>query len=222
MEKLKQFLKDDVDMQEVEAAVLELQEQGTKSYLAGLDKDKALELLKSNKALSSAHDSLFAKGLETWKEKTLPGLVDEEYKKRNPPESEEQKRIRALEDKLAQADQERQRVAQLEFLRNKADEVRKEKGISVSDSLLKRYIGQSEEESLSNFNELVEEITTSVNSGVDSEIKKRFPGNNKPQSAASDGEITYKQLTEMSDDELKQLGSEKINEIVAKASGETQ
>lgn len=45
-------------------------------------------------------DSHTTKGLETFKAKTLPKLVEEEVAKRNPEETPEQKRIRELEEKL--------------------------------------------------------------------------------------------------------------------------
>ena len=42
-------------------------------------------------------DRYFTKGLESWKEKNLEKIVDEEISKRNPEQSDEQKRISALE-----------------------------------------------------------------------------------------------------------------------------
>lgn len=56
-------------------------------------------------------DSFFSKGLESWKAKTLPSIIDEEILKRNPTETPEQKRIRELEEKLNRQELNTQRNA---------------------------------------------------------------------------------------------------------------
>lgn len=66
--------------------------------------------------LQSEKDRTFSKGLETWKEKTLPQLLEEEIKKRYPEETEEQRELRELKTQIEQIKKEKER----ETLRAKA------------------------------------------------------------------------------------------------------
>lgn len=59
-----------------------------------------LKTSEGKKFIQPKYDTFFSNGLKTWKEKTLPTLIDEEIAKRNPEETPEQKRIRELEEKL--------------------------------------------------------------------------------------------------------------------------
>lgn len=57
-----------------------------------LDSENGLKLIQPRL------DKYHTKGLETWKEKNLSKLVEEEFSKRNPGETEDQKRLRKIED----------------------------------------------------------------------------------------------------------------------------
>ena len=106
------------------------EDASVKSYIEGFnplaaltDPKAAHDLVESHKALKGYRDSFVTKSLDTYREKTLPGLIDEEIKKRHPDETPEQKRIRELEQKLAERERREQEQARREKLRAKAKEI---------------------------------------------------------------------------------------------------
>ena len=141
LEELKQFLEDNKDNEEVQ------------KYLEGLyivpKKVKTfLETDAGKKLIQPMLDSYFTKGLESWKEKTMPGLIEEEIKKKFPDETEEQKRLRKLEEELAK---ERQARAKSELI-NKATTLATQKGLPVE--VVHYFVGQDEEETVNNLTAL--------------------------------------------------------------------
>lgn len=141
LEELKQFLEDNKEDKEVQ------------EYLEGLylvpKKVKAfLETDAGKKLIQPALDSYFTKGLETWKEKTMPSLVEEEIKKKFPDETEEQKRLRKLEEELAK---ERQARTKSELI-NKATQLATQKGLPVE--VVHYFVGQDEDETVNNLTAL--------------------------------------------------------------------
>ena len=138
LEEIKKFLEENKDTEEV------------KSYLAGLSKPTPegvkgyLDTEEGKKILQPRLDAYFTKGLETWKEKTLPTLLDEEIKKKFPGETEEQKRLRKLEEELAQ---ERQARLKSELV-NKATTLATQKELPVE--LVSYFVGQDEDTTVSN------------------------------------------------------------------------
>lgn len=138
---LKQFLEDNKDDKEVQ------------EYLEGLyivpKKVKTfLETDAGKKLIQPMLDSYFAKGLESWKEKTMPGLIEEEIKKKFPDETEEQKRLRKLEEELAK---ERQARTKSELI-NKATTLATQKGLPVE--VVHYFVGQDEDETVNNLTAL--------------------------------------------------------------------
>jgi hypothetical protein len=77
--------------------------------------------------LQSEKDRHFSKGLDTWKEKSLPELLESEIKKRYPDETEEQKQLRELKLQFDQLKQEKQK----ETIRNQAYKEATEKGLPL-------------------------------------------------------------------------------------------
>jgi hypothetical protein len=141
LEELKQFLEDNKEDKEVQ------------EYLEGLylvpKKVKAfLETDAGKKLIQPALDSYFTKGLETWKEKTMPSLIEEEIKKKFPDETEEQKRLRKLEEELAK---ERQARTKSELI-NKATQLATQKGLPVE--VVHYFVGQDEDETVNNLTAL--------------------------------------------------------------------
>lgn len=141
LEELKQFLEDNKDNKEI------------LNYLKGLfvtpeGVKEFLETSAGKKILQPMLDSYFTKGLESWKEKTMPGLIEEEIKKKFPDETEEQKRLRKLEEELAK---ERQARIKSELL-NKATTLATQKGLPVE--VVHYFVGQDEEETVNNLTAL--------------------------------------------------------------------
>ena len=141
LEELKQFLEDNKEDKEVQ------------EYLEGLylvpKKVKAfLETDAGKRLIQPALDSYFTKGLETWKEKTMPSIIEEEIKKKFPDETEEQKRLRKLEEELAK---ERQARTKSELI-NKATQLATQKGLPVE--VVHYFVGQDEDETVNNLTAL--------------------------------------------------------------------
>jgi dGTP triphosphohydrolase len=74
--------------------------------LTTLTNEQVMELVSKNTHLIAEIDRRCTKAIETYKEKTLPALVNEQVqaklKELNPTETPEQKRIREMEQKLAE------------------------------------------------------------------------------------------------------------------------
>lgn len=142
LEEIKQFFEQNKDNEDV------------KNYLAGLSKPTPegvtafLDTAEGKKLLQPKLDAHFTKGLETWKEKTLPSLLDEEIKKKFPGETEEQKRLRKLEEELAK---ERQARVKSELI-NKATTLATQKGLPVE--LVAYFVGQDEDSTVNNLTAL--------------------------------------------------------------------
>jgi hypothetical protein len=141
LEELKQFIEQNKDNQEVMTYLrgLILTPEGVTSFL---------DTAEGKKLLQPRLDQHFTKGLETWKEKTLPGLIDEEIKKKFPAETEEQKRLRKLEEEL---EKERQARIKSELI-NKATTLATQKGLPVD--LVAYFVGQDEESTTNNLTAL--------------------------------------------------------------------
>ena len=141
LDELKQFIEENKDNQEVQ------------NYLRGLimtpeGVNAFLDTPEGKKLLQPRLDQHFTKGLETWKEKTLPGLIDEEIKKKFPAETEEQKRLRKLEEEL---ERERQTRIRAELM-NKATTLATQKGLPVE--LVAYFVGQDEDSTVNNLTAL--------------------------------------------------------------------
>ncbi|MDU0318202.1 capsid assembly scaffolding protein Gp46 family protein, partial [Staphylococcus epidermidis] len=81
-------------------------DKDVKEYLSGLktvsvdDVKGFLDTEEGKRFIQPELDRYHTKGLESWKEKNLENLIEKEVKERNPEQSEEQKRITALEQEL--------------------------------------------------------------------------------------------------------------------------
>ncbi|HEG7659743.1 TPA: DUF4355 domain-containing protein [Staphylococcus aureus] len=106
-----------------------------------------------------------SKGLESWKEKNLEDLIEQEVRKRNPEQSEEQKRISALEQELEKRDAEAKR----EKLRSNA--LGKAQELNLPTSLVDRFLGDSDEDTEQNLKALKETFDKYVQKGVESKFK---------------------------------------------------
>lgn len=127
--------------------------QEVMNYLRGLiltpeGVNAFLDTEAGKKLLQPRLDQHFSKGLETWKEKTLPTLLEEEIKKRFPDETEEQKRLRKLEEEL---ERERQTRIRAELM-NKATTLATQKGLPVD--LVAYFVGQDEDSTVNNLTAL--------------------------------------------------------------------
>lgn len=159
IEEVKSFFEEHKDDKEV------------KDYLKGLktvsvdDVKVFLDTEEGKRFIQPELDRYHSKGLESWKEKNLEELIEQEVRKRNPEQSEEQKRISALEQELEKRDAEAKR----EKLRSNA--LGKAQELNLPTSLVDRFLGDSDEDTEQNLKALKETFDKYVQKGVESKFK---------------------------------------------------
>lgn len=170
LEELKQFIEANKDNQEVQnylKGLYPLTPEGVTAFLNTED---------GKKLLQPKLDSHFTKGLETWKEKTLPSLLDEEIKKKFPGETEDQKRMRKLEEELNKEKNARIRSE----LVNKATTLATQKGLPVE--IISYFVGQDEDSTVSNITALENIWQQAIEKAVEQKFKEsgRLPNPGGP------------------------------------------
>lgn len=142
-----------------------------KDYLNGLktvsvdDVKGFLDTEEGKRFIQPELDRYHTKGLESWKEKNLESLIEKEVQKRNPEQSEEQKRISALEKELEKRDAEAKREKLRSYALGKAQE------LNIPSSLVDRFLGDTDEDTEENLKTLKETFDKYVQEGVDSKFK---------------------------------------------------
>ena len=116
------------------------------------------------KWLQSFSDTRVTEAIKTYKEKTLPKLLDEEIQKRYPAETEEQKKIRDLQMQMEQFQQQAQREKLNNVALSKATEA------GVPSSLVQYLVGADEETTISN----IEAFQTEFDKAVQLAVDKKF------------------------------------------------
>lgn len=160
LEEIKAYLEANKDTEEV------------KNYLAGLSKltpegvKGYLDTEEGKKVLQPRLDAHFTKGLETWKNNNLTSLLDEEIKKKFPGETEDQKRMRKLEDELKAEKQARIRSE----LVNKATTLATQKGLPVD--LVSYFVGQDEDSTVNNVTALESIWQQNIQKAVEEKFKE--------------------------------------------------
>lgn len=158
-EEVKKFIEDNQNNQEMMTYLrgLIMTPEGVSSFL---------DTTEGKKLLQPRLDQHFTKGLETWKEKTLPTLLDDEIKKKFPGETEEQKRLRKLEEELAQ---ERQARVKSELI-NKATTLATQKGLPVE--IVSYFVGQDEDSTTNNLTALETIWQQNLEKAVEAKFKE--------------------------------------------------
>ncbi|MCY7785277.1 DUF4355 domain-containing protein [Bacillus inaquosorum] len=146
------------------------------------------------KWLQSFSDSRVTDAIKTYESKTLPKKLEEEISKRFPPETEEQKQLRELQDKFQSLEQEKVR----ETLRNKALSIATEKGLPTN--LVDFFIGQDEEATEQNLGVLSEAFKTFQQNIVNEQFKQG--GSTPPPSGGSPTPLTHEAIEKMTPDEI--------------------
>ena len=108
-------------------------------------------------------DKYFNKGLETWKQNNLEKLIDEEIGKRYPEETPEMRKIKELEQKLA----EKEREAVRKELTIKAQQLASEKGLPTD--LASYFIADNEDLTVEN----IEKFDLAYKSALDNAVIER-------------------------------------------------
>ena len=167
--------------------VKEGQEEALKDYLQGKlispeGVKTYLDTTEGKKLLQPILDRYHNKGLESWKQNNLEALIEEEVSRRNPAETEEQKRIRRLEQQLNEEREYRKRTELTAY----AQRLAAEKGLP--SDIVDFVIGADLEATETN----IETFSRVISDTVQTQVKSRFKdtGRTIPQTRTSSmGEI---------------------------------
>lgn len=168
-----------ITLQDVKA-FFEKPSDEAKAFLAEIKKptpdilNAFVETEDGKKWLQPKLDYNFTKGLETYRTKTLPGLVEEGIRKAYPAETEDQKKLRMLESELATERKARTR----ESLRAQATRDLSSKGIDAS--LADFVLGETIEDTNANVIKLNEAWDKALQVSVEKKLASggRLPQNN--------------------------------------------
>lgn len=161
IEEIKQYLDANQDNEEVEAFV-----NGLRTVTLDDIKKLATENEDLSKWIASEKDRHFNKGLETWKEKTLPGLIDEEVKKRNPEKTSEQIELENLRLEIGKMQKEKQRESMRAMAKDHAIEQK------LPHALVDFFVSDDEESTKSNLETLGKVWNESLKGAVGETFKQ--------------------------------------------------
>jgi hypothetical protein len=185
LEEIKQFLEQNKENQDILGVVKEYAPQQE----IGLEDVQKLVNEKENfkSWINSEKDKHFSKGLETWKEKTMPSILDEEIKKRFPeadPKDIENQKLLARIEKM-------ERDNLRDKLKNHALTVASEK--KIPNKIIDFFIGDDEEATVSNLGVFEEAMESYIKSRVD----ERLGSTHQPPSGGSipSGQNPFKKET---------------------------
>ena len=161
-DEVKKYLEENKDKDEV------------KSLFTGfIPKDQLESYLDSEegkKLLQPKLDKYFTKGLETWKANNLKKEVEAEISKRFPPETEEAKKLRELQEKLENMEKQATR----EKMKNNAIKMLNEKGLPVG---LADYFHADTDEGM---NEIINAIEGMWKNTLEAKVNERIKGKTPP------------------------------------------
>lgn len=146
--------------------------QGIEELKRPLSLEEFKNQLETNKEIKayyqSSLDSGIGKGVASFKEKTLPKILEEEIKKaNNKNKTPEQLKIEELEQKLAQIEKDKTRAE----MSSKYSRVLNEKGLS--SDLLEFILGADDETTEKN----IETLSNIINSNVSEKVKAKITDN---------------------------------------------
>jgi Domain of unknown function (DUF4355) len=159
LDAVKQYLADNKANADVAAYLGELSRPNAEGVKGFLETDEGKKLIQPRLDLN------FTKGLETWKANNLETLVNDELAKRNPAQTEEQKRIAALEKAL----EDQKKEAQREKLTNIAMKHATEKQLPTD--LINFFLADDEDGTTANLGKFEETFTKAVQAAVESKFK---------------------------------------------------
>jgi len=149
------------------------------------------------KWLQAEKDRTVTKGIETWKENNLDKIINEKISEKYPEETEEQKRLKDLEQKLASVENARVR----ETLRNKALSKLTENGLPTQ--LADLVVGKDEESTMSKL-DMIQQLW---DNGMKQQVENKFKENGRqPAESPNKAEkLTKEQIAKMSPEKINEL-----------------
>lgn len=192
---IKESVKDGVDMDQIKQAA-----EALNPLNAVKTKEDAWSLIKGNTILLSALDQKVTKRVETAKENWMEGEVKDLLKAReeeiraelNPKETDEQKALRELRDKLSERDKK-------DALRDLQDKLSLKAKELNFDPMRARDFAMFGADAESKLQEYAEFISSTVEEKVNSQVKERFTTTTPKLKMDSDGlgSLTGGQLNQL-------------------------
>ena len=177
LSEVKQFLEENKDKEEVA------------QYLGTLAKTPSVEDIVKMPEVLKFLDQKVSQGINTFKEKTMPGLIEQEKKKLaaelNPQDSPEMQRIKELEKQLT----ERDRAAAIATRKSSATKVFSEKNLPVE--LVDFLVADSDEETDSRINvatEALNKYVTKLKEDIMKGHETQVPKKNDNETLTASGE----------------------------------
>ncbi|EST12053.1 DUF4355 domain-containing protein [Sporolactobacillus laevolacticus] len=152
------------------------------------------------KWLNSFADSRVTQGINTFKEKSLPEILEKEIAKRYPAETPEQKALRELKQKFEDSEKQRDR----ETLKSKALTAASAKGLPTD--LVDFFIGNDEETTTGNLGKLEAAFKAYEQKIVNEKFKQN--GGTPPASGGIGTPLTLEDVKKMSPTEINKRWEE--------------
>ena len=168
LDQVKQFFEANKDDQAVKDYLKSFE---TKAELTDTAVTAYLETEAGKKLLQPIHDRYTNRAIETYKDKTLPGLVEAEVAKRNPKETEEQKQIRELREEIKKKEVEQNKKDQ----KSLALRIAAEKGLRI-DLIDDIKLGETDEETRAIVDRIAAKDTEHIKTVVDAQVAERLKG----------------------------------------------
>lgn len=193
VDKIKDFLKEGVNEQEVESAL---------ENLINIDENfLEAEYGNNNKTIRSWADRKVTKAIEGFKTNTMSALVDQQVQDRiakHKNETEAEKQLRLINERLDRAENERKREQHI----NSALKYAGDKGIPTK--YVDRFLGADIDETKRMLDDFATDFNIQVNEEVDDRFKEHGrnignKGNNLPEKSS----WTDEEIARMSPDEFK-------------------
>ena len=139
-------------------------------------------------------DKNFDKGLKTWQENNLQKMIDAEVSKRYPAETNEQKSLKELQQKIEGLERDKRRETQ----KNRAITYATQKGLPLE--LIDHFVGDEDGTTDSNLQKLEKVFSETVKDHVAKVFKGG--GTTPPGTPPAGGKYTKESLSKMSADEI--------------------
>lgn len=136
-------------------------------------------------------DKHFTKGLETWKQNNLQSIIDAEINKKFPAETEEQKQLRALQQKLEAIENEKAFAT----VKTEAMKELNTKGLPVG--LVDYLVTNNLEETRDRINSFSTEFSNAVKEEVDKRLKNSGATPKNDGADSTKGKMTKADLLNM-------------------------
>jgi hypothetical protein len=207
LKEVKLFLESNKDNAEVQAFIQELNPLTIERVQAYLNNDE-----QGKKWHQSTTDAKITKAIETYKEKTLPNLIQQEREKiqqeLNPKETPEQKEVRQLRERQQAIEKELKRTAILNFATKEAVNRK------LPVELIEKILGEDEDATIKN----IDFLENVYKKAIQNEVAEIFKSTGiKPHQTQQNqgGFYTREQLKSMSQEEIM-ANLDKVNGSLGK------